>query len=299
MKKFFLLILCAGTILASSGCVFNRNRVLKNQIFENLNEEFVPLKETVSESPFSDIEDFFELEKASGKAVLYDNTICNIDVEYDGYNLDITVGDESVSVYAQALCDIKTVDLVENDGFYEIAVSSDGASADPSVSFIRYDGNSLIPIYHDNTEYDYGSIYGDLSADESDIYPTYGAIWSNKKGTLITSFQNIGFISPRIALSCFELTKDNTWTESEFKSPEFPKEYKISESFEGFFTPMSEPPKDFDNSDFIFGVPFEDRKSFKQGDEIKILDFGPLYNYYSFYIEYNGEKGVLAFWLGD
>ena len=286
-------------LFVSSGCVLTFNQTQKNQVFENLNEEFVLLKETIVDSPFSTVEDFTMLKKASSKAVLYDNTPCDIEVEYDGIDLTVKVGGESVTIYAECLCDIKIVDLVEKDNLYEIAVSSDGPSADPSVCFIRYDGSSLTPIYNKDTEYDYCNIYGDLTANETDVYPTYGAIWTNKKGTLITSFQNIGFTSPRIALSCLELKDNNTWSEALFKEPEFPVTYTISESFDGFFTPMDEAPKDFDDSEFIFGVPFEERTHFGKGDEITILDFGPLYNYYSLYVDYNGIKGVLAFWLGD
>ena len=44
---------------------------------------------------------------------------------------------------------------------------------------------------------------------------------------------------------------------------------------------------------------FDNMSSFKKGQKIQLIDYGDIYNYYSFYVDIDGEKGVLAFWLGD
>ena len=271
-------------------------------VFQNIDEEFVLLKDTVIVDSFSEFFDDYEYPKSvSGKGILYGDRMSDIAIVTNGYDAKVIIDGMSAEIYCESMYGANIVDLDSDDGFFELALYSEGASADPTVDFIRFDGKEIEPITYYNEEWDYESsgIYGYFEADETDVLSTYGAIWTNRDGTIITSFQNVGFTDKRIALSCFKLS-GNEWELKDLTDTiDLSQKYVISEDFAAFFTPLQKVPVSFESEQYLHDFDFEKQINFEKGQEIEIIDFGELYDYYGFYVKSGGEKGVVAFWTGD
>ncbi len=307
-KKCTLIMLTLALLLSASGCGLEKspNPAVPDEktpgVFANLEDEYVLLSDTVVESTLPPVsKTTLNPSRVSGEGVLYGEKKSSISVNAESMDATLTVDGISVSVTLENFLGANIVDLNGGDEFHELALYADGPSADPSVTFVRFDGKTLKPI---ENVYAFGSysytspqIYGDFHADEADILPTYGAIWTNRKGSIVTSFQGIGFTAPRIALSRFVLTGD-AWKEEKL-SPNIEGTHEISETFKTFFTPMEYPPVDYGHYSFVQGYDENKMREFKKGDKIEILGYGEMYDYYTFYIKTGSEKGVLAFWLGD
>ena len=210
---FYKIICIFSVVLVVASCSKKAEVVDTDNVFCNIDDEFVVLSDAVVEDGFSEFfEDYEYPKEISGKGKLYGERVSDIAIVTDGYDTQIIVDGMNYEIYCESMYGANIVDLNINDGFYEIAIYSEGASADPTVDFLRFDGKEIIPITYYNEKWDYegSGIYGYFGAGEADVLPTYGAVWTNKKGTIITPFQNIGFTDKRIALSCFKLV-GNEW----------------------------------------------------------------------------------------
>lgn len=316
MKKISILIIALILSCTMTGCIKNtpagndantandnKNAITQEQdgVFINLDNSFKPLKDWVIPSDISFFDEYCEYPvKISGNGILCNNNKSEIIISATGSEATINVDTSSLTIYCENFLGADIVDLDTTDSFYELALYSNGPSMDPTIDFIRYDGKNLIPIQWHSEEYDYSSsgIYGYSQANNDDILPTYGALWANGKGTVLTSFDNIGFTSKRIALRAIELD-ENSWVEKECEQPTLPYNFTISNDFDAFFTPRETPPEDYDDVEFMKEYNFENMSSFKKGQNITLIDYGPMGGYYAFYVDIDGEKGVLAFWVGD
>ena len=308
-KKCTLVILSFLLLFSTAGCGLDKSPAApsapeKNvpRVFANLEDEYVLLSDAVVESTLPPIaKDGNCPPRVNGEGVLYGDKKSSISVLAETMDATLTVDGVSIPVSLENFLGANIVDLIEGDNFHELALYVDGPSADPSVTFVRFDGKTLTPIINEyktgSFSYTSAEIYGDFYADEKDVIPTYGAIWTNRKDSIVTSFQQIGFTSPRIALSRFVLS-GNTWKEEKL-SPKVEGIHEVSETFKTFFTPMENPPVDYGHYSFIQGYDENKMREFKKGDKIEFLGFGEMYGYYTFYIKTGSEKGVLAFWLGD
>ncbi len=307
-KKCTLALLLIALLVTLAGCGIEKSPnpqtpdEKKPGVFANLEDEYVLLQDAVVESTLPPIASGSNAPAhISGEGVLYGEKKSSISVDTETMDATLTVDGISIPVSLENFLGANIVDLNKDDGFNELALYVDGPSADPSVTFVRFDGKTLKPIenVYEMGSFSYTSpqIYGDFYADEKDVIPTYGAIWTNQKGSIVTSFQSIGFTAPRIALSRFVLSGD-AWKEEKL-SPKVEGTHEVSETFKTFFTPMDNPPIDYGHYSFTQGYDDNKMREFKKGEKIEFLGYGEMYNYYSFYIKVGNETGVIAFWLGD
>ena len=308
-KKCTLAMLSIALLITAPGCGIDKNPAKPAKpvektprVFANLEDEYVLLSDAVIESTLPPIARGGNAsDVVSGEGVLYGEKKSSITVNAETMDATLTVDGVSIPVSLENFLGANIVDLNKEDGINELALYVDGPSADPSVTFVHFDGKTLKPIENvyetDSFTYTSPEIYGEFYADETDVVPTYGAIWTNRKGSIVTSFRNIGFTAPRIALSRFHLIGDS-WKE-ETLSPKVEGTHEISETFKTFFTPMENPPVDYGHYSFIEGYDENKMREFKKGEKIEILGYGEMYGFYTFYIKTGNETGVLAFWLGD
>lgn len=277
-------------------------------VFENLEQNYIPLKEAAVESDFPEPNMNFDYPMhLSTKAELIAGITSEVTVDAPGYVNDepkvyIDIDGHKAEVWFDTFEGADIVDLDITDNLRELALYTDGPSCDAAVVFMRYDGSSIHFIRQPEDNMDYAEIYGYFDADEKTAVPFYGALWVNQKGRMITSFQNIGFTDKRIALGGYEIGSDNIAKRVEFdKIDYFPKKYKISEDFQAFFTPVDTKPENMDDERFYFGYSMDNMTEFKKGQSIEIIDYekSDVDGYYSFYVDIDGQKGVLKFWTGD
>ena len=293
-------IICLVMLTACGGRNTGNVTEKPESSFLNLGAQFVPMNDALADEPFEALGDDYNGRTYRADAVLYGDKKGNITVEFEGNDAYISLYGAKYKASIEAPLAINIVDLDTSDEYRELAIWTEGPSADPGVDFFRFNGKEVVPLNFYNSEYDYTSsnIYGFLDADKDDILPTYGAIWTDGKGRVVTSFQNVGFIEKRVALSCFELDGDR-WVEKELEPTGLIGEHTVAGDFKAFFTPSDNSPLDLNNIKYFQNFDPKYVKEFKKGEKIKIIDYAPLYSYYTFYIEYQGERGVIAFWLGD
>jgi hypothetical protein len=204
----------------------------------------------------------------------------------------ITVDDSSIDLYCESLESVCMVDLNTNDNFYELALYSTGPSMDPSIDFLHYDGVDIIPVTYDLES----GLYGDVNADIDDVYPTFGPLWTDKKGRIITSLDNAAFTHTRIAFAYYVLD-NHTFKKYDIEGIKLPYDSVISNDFTAYFTPCENEPDYFENYNYINNS--DKVREFKKGQSVQIISYGKMYQYYAFYVNIDGEKGVLAYFLGD
>ena len=138
--------------------------------FLNLNGSFKPLKEAVLQSTFPEPCENYEYPLTiTGEGILYGDIESEITINAKSYDVEIVVDGSSTVIYAESFQGADIVDLDTEDNYCEIAVYSAGPSMDPTVDFIRYDGEKLIPIlWHDESGYSASGIYGYYDADEKE-----------------------------------------------------------------------------------------------------------------------------------
>lgn len=274
-------------------------------VFENLTQKYVPLKKAVIDSDFPepDLECHYPM-RLQTKAELLKGTISQISIDAPGTvnyeeRVYVDIDGHKTELWLDSFEGADVVDLDITDNLQEIALYANGPSDDPSVTFIRYDGNEIHFIQEDDMYFT--EFYGYFDADEKDILPTYGAIWVNQKGRMITSFQNIGFTDKRIALGGYEIGDDGIARTVKFNKLEnLPRKYKMSGDFQGFFTPQNTKPQNMNDESFYLGYNMDNMTKFKKGEDIEIIDYEASDSgYYSFYVCIDGQKGVLNFWTGD
>ncbi len=305
-KKISLImvfVLCI-TLLTACGSggdgVKKEEETQKESAFLNLGPEFVIMKDAVVAEPFDEVGDNYDGRTYVADDVLYKDEKGNLAVEFRGYDTYIFLYGRHYKTSIESPLAINIVDLDKNDDYRELAIWSEGPSGDPGADFFRFDGSKVVPLTFYNEEYDYESskIYGYFDADEDDVGPTYGAMWTDGEGRVVTPFQIAGFIEKRVALSCFELD-GNQWRVKELDVPELIGEHTVSQDFSAFYTQSDDCPSDLGDSIYFRNFDPQYAKEFKKGEKIEIIDYAPIYSYYMFYVEYQGERGVIAFWLGD
>ena len=300
MKKIIIALVSVLIILCLASC----NTDKTDYTFENLNEEFVLLSEAYVPStlpaPYKAGEGTYE--KITGKGILAQDKESDIElVSIDGMSVTLTVDEKQVVFYAEGLEGAQIVDIDQNDDMNELAVFSAGPSMDPTVHFFRYNGEKLyaIPFIRDIiTSYVPYDMYGYHAGDAEHVLPTYGAIWTNRNGKILSSMQYTGFSDPRFALAYYEL-KDDQFMEKVLNEGNLPlpAEVKARDEIQVFFTPMDKAPETFEDPTLFNN--FENPRVIHKDEAFKILSFGKCYNYYAFFVELNGERGVITFWTGD
>lgn len=286
----------------------NENEQAVGNVFENLKQDYIPLKDAAVESDFPEPNRNFDYPMhLSTEAEMADGKKSRVTVDDSGFTdgeekVCVDIDGHKVEFWIDSFEGADIVDLDINDNLKELALYADGPSADPTVVFIRYDGSEIHFIEDISDGVRYKEFYGAFDASEKDVVPFYGALWVNQKGKMITSFQNIGFTDKRIALGGYEIGSDNIAKKIEFdKIDYFPKKYKISEDFRAFFTPTDTSPENIDDERFDCGYDVNNMTDFKKGQNVEIIDYekSDLDGYYSFYVDIDGQKGVLKFWTGD
>ena len=322
MKKLSLTLLLVFTLIISAGCEYvnplsptagmnpeqeSQNNsygntdeaVIEDRVFENINEEFVPLQDTIVDTIVGKTSSY-QGREFSVKTVLYKEDEVDVSIKYSEYKAFLTVDGKTIEVTAESPVSAHVVDLAEDDDFYEIAIQDEGPSCDPTISFFRYDGSRIIPI---TCTYEGGyvseGVYGWIEGEPTDVEPTYGTVWTNRKGRIINSMQNIGFVNKRIAVSCYDIS-GSEWVESRLDIYNcLDKEFEISENIDVFYTPSANKPRNYTDTAYTNNFDFEKMVTFEKGEKIKILDIGEFYSHYGLFVEYKGEKAVVVFWIGD
>lgn len=301
MKKLLSVLILTFIVLSLASCESGK----KDYTFANLNEEFVLLSEAVVPStlpaPYKAGEGFYN--EITGKGVLFGDAESEISIKSDdGITITVTIDGKHSNMYAEGLEGAQIVDLDTNDNMHELAIYSAGPSMDPSIHFVRFDGEKVSLIYFLEGDdavmksFVPTSMYGYHGGTESDTAPTYGAVYTNKKGKILHSMQYIGFTKPRYALSYYQLEGESLVLK-ELSADNLPQSFKTSAPVHTFFTPMDTAPEKYEDPKLFNN--FENPREFKEGVEFKILDYGKCYNYYAFFVEIEGEKGVMTFWTGD
>ena len=299
MKKVLALLILTVLVLSLASCKEDK----PVYTFCNLEEDFVLLSEAVVSStlpePRKTDEEFYK--EITGKGVLFGDTESEISiVSVDGITAELTIDGVNLSFYAEGLEGAQIVDINANDNMHELAIYSAGPSMDPTINFMHFDGEKITPLsFIDENQimsYVPYSMYGYHGGTENDAAPTYGAVYTNKQGKILHSMQYTGFADPRFALSYYELEGD-TLKRKELSLDNPPVHFKIRDEIPVYFTPMEAAPESFENP--ILFNNFENPKVLQPGTEFTILDFGKCYNYYAFFIELDGETGVITFWTGD
>jgi quercetin dioxygenase-like cupin family protein len=254
MKKilsFFMIIFITFTLVACKDKNVPTDKTeeikeikdVKVKTFENFDGEFVPLKSTVINTSFIKVKNDNDLCTYNGLGVFYDDVKSEIKVEeLDGMTVRITVDDSSIDLYCESLESVCMVDLNTNDNFYELALYSTGPSMDPSIDFLHYDGVDIIPVTYDLES----GLYGDVNADIDDVYPTFGPLWTDKKGRIITSLDNAAFTHTRIAFVYYVLD-NHTFKKYDIEGIKLPYDSIISNDFTAYFTPCENEPDYFEN----------------------------------------------------
>jgi len=302
MKKFLAVLVLAVLVLTLVSCGGEK----ADYTFENINEEFVLLSEAVVPStlpvPYKTDEGFYE--EITGKGVLFGDKESEITLKStDGMSVNLVIDNAQCILFAEGLEGAQIVDIDTSDNFHELAIYSAGPSMDPTINFIRYDGEKITPLHFLNeadmmTSYVPTSMYGYHAGTEDVAEPTYGAVYTNKKGKLLNSMQYTGFSAPKFALSYYEL-KGESFEEKVLSKDNLPLPVtvKASGNFHAFFTPMETAPESFEDPALFNN--FENPEEIAKDTEIKILDYGKCYNYYAFFVEFEGKTGVITFWTGD
>lgn len=307
MEKI-MCILFAAAMAFTSGCVNERKQEKKEGSkikFENIDGEFVPLKDASVTNDFYKISSEMCEEGCTDPITytgkLYNNIDSKIVINViSDVEMSIEIDGKILNVYQEAFTGADIVDLNIDDEYNELVLFANGPSNDPTASFYRYDGDEIIPIYCGDEESGFKSelIYGYYEADEKDVLPTYGAIWTDQKGRIITSFDNLGFTDERIVFSYFE-EDNNSWVQKKLDYTVTDKQYSITQDFDTFFTHQDTEPENYADDKYMCEYNFDNMTKFKKGQKVKLLGYGELYSYYAFYVDVDGKKGVMAFWIGD
>ncbi len=297
---------CTGIKTGKKGKAETNTESVNNQrAFENIDDNYIPLKEAVLESDFPEPSmDFNYPIKISCEAELQKGIKSKIELEtVDEFTVKINIDGNEAERYMESFEGADIADLNVNDDYLELLLYADGPSMDPSVTIVRYDGETprVLEIY--NEEYDYynSEFYGYFDGGREDYMPTYGAIWVNQRGRFITSFQNAGFLDKRYAMGCFEIAEDNTVNKLQFeKVDSLLGKHTVLAECNVFFNSIDFPFEEYDEHSALINYNFEETGiTLKKGREIEIIDYTELFGYYAFYVDIDGKKGVLTFWLGD
>ncbi|NLL71271.1 MAG: hypothetical protein GX238_09095 [Epulopiscium sp.] len=200
------------------------------------------------------------------------NALLKADYQKGSY---IEVNDKKLTIdYCNPSGEINMIDLDNRDDYTEIAIFDEGASADPTLMFYRYDGNEV---------YFVGSIDEDALMDGH--------------GKFISSFHLSRYFNPQFYSAWGEF-KNNQYVLTNHDVKQYiGKTFEVSGT--GFFEPLNKMPENYQEYITWDGdIIREFNKTKVKILDIYINELDPTLNW--FFVELpNGEKGLLYFWLGD
>ena len=214
-----------------------------------------------------------------------------------GESSKIKINDTEVESYFDNPRGVYLVDFYKEDSFTELVIFDDGRSGDPRIFLFRYNGEKIIEL---------GWIGGEIWCEkldeikddnsESILRPwPFCSIKIDGRGRILSHWDIIGFISPEIVLSVYEIKDNKIEYIKVDNSIILNKEYEVKENFSAYFIETEKKIKDFT----VMSWDKDKITSFRQGEKIYLKDICDEFRgRYNIELE-NGKRGILYFWIGD
>ncbi|NLH59191.1 MAG: hypothetical protein GX461_07245 [Clostridiales bacterium] len=197
----------------------------------------------------------------------------------------IEVNGHKIAVAFDKPVDFYLIDLIQDDGFIELAMYDDGPSADPKTTFYRYSGKRLYKLATINT---------DIKA-KCTIYPYYGNVLTDGKGKIIGPDHIAKFLSPNIVKGYYSIEGDRFKLKSIDYKKYLEDEYTFTSDFDAFFVEKNLETK-ISKKDLNFSWDENEIVKFKRGERVKVILVGDFW--YGVRLQ-DGRTGLLYFWIGD
>lgn len=197
----------------------------------------------------------------------------------------IEVNGHKIAVAFDKPVDFYLIDLIQDDGFIELAMYDDGPSADPKTTFYRYSGKRLYKLATINT---------DIKA-KCTIYPYYGNVLTDGKGKIIGPDHIANFLSPNIVKGYYSIEGDRFKLKSIDYKKYLEDEYTFTSDFDAFFVEKNLETK-ISKKDLNFSWDENEIVKFKRGERVKVILVGDFW--YGVRLQ-DGRTGLLYFWIGD
>ncbi len=197
----------------------------------------------------------------------------------------IEVNGHKIAVAFDKPVDFYLIDLIQDDGFIELAIYDDGPSADPKTTFYRYSGKRLYKLATINT---------DIKA-KCTIYPYYGNVLTDGKGKIIGPDHIAKFLSPNIVKGYYSIEGDRFKLKSIDYKKYLEDEYTFTSDFDAFFVEKNLETK-ISKKDLNFSWDENEIVKFKRGERVKVILVGDFW--YGVRLQ-DGRTGLLYFWIGD
>lgn len=197
----------------------------------------------------------------------------------------IEVNGHKITVALDKPVDFYLIDLIQDDGFIELAIYDDGPSADPKTTFYRYSGKRLYKLATINT---------DIKA-KCTIYPYYGNVLTDGKGKIIGPDHIAKFLSPNIVKGYYSIEGDRFKLKSIDYKKYLEDEYTFTSDFDAFFVEKNLETK-ISKKDLNFSWDENEIVKFKRGERVKVILVGDFW--YGVRLQ-DGRTGLLYFWIGD
>lgn len=197
----------------------------------------------------------------------------------------IEVNGHKITVAFDKPVDFYLIDLIQDDGFIELAMYDDGPSADPKTTFYRYSGKRLYKLATINT---------DIKA-KCTIYPYYGNVLTDGKGKIIGPDHIAKFLSPNIVKGYYSIEGDRFKLKSIDYKKYLEDEYTFTSDFDAFFVEKNLETK-ISKKDLNFSWDENEIVKFKRGERVKVILVGDFW--YGVRLQ-DGRTGLLYFWIGD
>ncbi len=197
----------------------------------------------------------------------------------------IEVNGHKIAVAFDKPVDFYLIDLIQDDGFIELAIYEDGPSADPKTTFYRYSGKRLYKLATINT---------DIKA-KCTIYPYYGNVLTDGKGKIIGPDHIAKFLSPNIVKGYYSIEGDRFKLKSIDYKKYLEDEYTFTSDFDAFFVEKNLETK-ISKKDLNFSWDENEIVKFKRGERVKVILVGDFW--YGVRLQ-DGRTGLLYFWIGD
>ena len=197
----------------------------------------------------------------------------------------IEVNGHKIAVAFDKPVDFYLIDLIQDDGFIELAMYDDGPSADPKTTFYRYSGKRLYKLATINT---------DIKA-KCTIYPYYGNVLTDGKGKIIGPDHIAKFLSPNIVKGYYSIEGDRFKLKSIDYKKYLEDEYTFTSDFDAFFVEKNLETK-ISKKDLNFSWDENEIVKFKRGERVKVILVGDFW--FGVRLQ-DGRTGLLYFWIGD
>lgn len=197
----------------------------------------------------------------------------------------IEVNGHKIAVAFDKPVDFYLIDLIQDDGFIELAIYDDGPSTDPKTTFYRYSGKRLYKLATINT---------DIKA-KCTIYPYYGNVLTDGKGKIIGPDHIAKFLSPNIVKGYYSIEGDRFKLKSIDYKKYLEDEYTFTSDFDAFFVEKNLETK-ISKKDLNFSWDENEIVKFKRGERVKVILVGDFW--YGVRLQ-DGRTGLLYFWIGD